>query len=369
MTDDKKKIFFSNNFDLVRLFAASQVVFFNHYAVYFDLKFLTHTIIAGFSGVPIFFFVSGFLISASYERNSRLPEYAQNRILRIFPALWMCLAISIASIYISGYPIFDNLRGFAVWFITQLVFPVYNPDFLRGYGVGVVNGSLWTIPVELQFYILIPIFYALFRLKSERGKLFANKTLLILLFFYVLGGGLKLLFPGTLSWDNIVGKLYGVSFIPNVFLFLIGMFFQQNFDFFYKYLHNRFPLFLILHVVVLYITKYFGVVNAFGFSLLPNATMALCIFSFAYSYSGLSEKLLKGNDIFYGVYIYHMPVANFLIFKYSQNMGLHTCWIICVIVTYSLASLSWFFVEKPCLKLKNHPLNPIGRRRLLSHSN
>jgi peptidoglycan/LPS O-acetylase OafA/YrhL len=32
----------------------------------------------------------------------------------------------------------------------------YNPDFLRGYGVGVLNGSLWTISVELQFYVMLP---------------------------------------------------------------------------------------------------------------------------------------------------------------------------------------------------------------------
>lgn len=32
----------------------------------------------------------------------------------------------------------------------------YNPDWLRGFGTGVLNGSLWSIPVELQYYVLLP---------------------------------------------------------------------------------------------------------------------------------------------------------------------------------------------------------------------
>lgn len=40
-----------------------------------------------FPGVPIFFFISGFLISKSFEENSVLKEYALNRILRIYPGL------------------------------------------------------------------------------------------------------------------------------------------------------------------------------------------------------------------------------------------------------------------------------------------
>lgn len=35
----------------------------------------------------------------------------------------------------------------------------YNPDLLRGYGVGVLNGSVWTIPVELQYYAVLPLLY------------------------------------------------------------------------------------------------------------------------------------------------------------------------------------------------------------------
>ena len=66
-----KDIFKVNNFDLIRLIAALQVVFdhcLDHLKI--DQKwFFLSEISRLFPGVPIFFFVSGFLISKSYENN------------------------------------------------------------------------------------------------------------------------------------------------------------------------------------------------------------------------------------------------------------------------------------------------------------
>ena len=356
------KEFGSNNFDLVRIIAASQVVFFNHYAIHFNIECLQDTFMRAFSGVPLFFFVSGFLISASYERNSNLLEYAQNRFLRIFPALWMCLIVSILLVVLAGYPIFQNIKLFFVWLGTQLVFPVYNPDFLRGYGVGALNGSLWTIPVELQFYVMIPILYVLFKLRNK--GCFAWKPILLSLVFY--GAALLIqsfVFDGG-DWNSFFYKLYSVSFVPHIFIFLIGVFFQQNFAFFYKWLSGRFFVCLILHLGLFYGAGLLDMQSSLlsGPLRLPLClTAALCIFSFAYSFKGLSQKLLRRNDISYGVYIYHMPVANFILYKFGNGHSSLWMFFVSVICTYVLAIVSWNLIERPCLALKRHPLNPINR--------
>jgi len=62
------------------------------------------------------------------------------------------------------------------WIIGQLtVGQFYNPDALRHFGVGVLNGSLWTIPVELQFYVTYP--FSLLAVPSWRAGLRGTFTL------------------------------------------------------------------------------------------------------------------------------------------------------------------------------------------------
>jgi len=77
-----------NNFDIIRLIAA--LLFAIHHTIgHLEIEktsSIIFTISSYLPGVPIFFFVSGFLISKSYENNSLIIEYAQNRILRIYPA-------------------------------------------------------------------------------------------------------------------------------------------------------------------------------------------------------------------------------------------------------------------------------------------
>lgn len=61
-----------NNFNLVRFFAATQV-FISHYISHFEVNFsginkILYKYFSSFSGVPIFFFISGFLIYKSFKK-------------------------------------------------------------------------------------------------------------------------------------------------------------------------------------------------------------------------------------------------------------------------------------------------------------
>ena len=90
---------------------------------------------------------------------------------------------------------------FFLWFVAQSTFfQFFNPDFLRGFGVGVLNGSLWTIALELQFYILTPI---LFWLVSKNRIFFG----LLLVLFLILN-----MTRDIMPFNGILAKLYSVSF-------------------------------------------------------------------------------------------------------------------------------------------------------------
>lgn len=153
-----------NNFDLIRLFAASQVIIIhtvNHLNI---AKPFFWSLLGAFPGVPIFFVISGFLISASYERSSTLKNYAINRLLRIYPGLWCCVLITI---FVASFFGVNFLNSQAPsWVASQFLGAIYTPKFLNNFGFGSYNGSLWTIPLELQFYIALPFFYWLFRKKQ-----------------------------------------------------------------------------------------------------------------------------------------------------------------------------------------------------------
>ena len=90
--------FSKNNFDLIRLIAAAEVAI-RHTMVHVAPKQFVYPLEVLFAlvpGVPIFFFLSGFLISRSWERSPSASEYFRNRALRLFPALWTCIAFATA---------------------------------------------------------------------------------------------------------------------------------------------------------------------------------------------------------------------------------------------------------------------------------
>ena len=104
----------------------------------------------------MFFTVSGFLIFSSLERNKNLKRYFFNRFLRIFPALWGCFFFTLISLFV--FKIIDTSDLFSIpiikWIFTKLTFfQFWTNEILRSWGTGTPNGSLWTITVELQFYI------------------------------------------------------------------------------------------------------------------------------------------------------------------------------------------------------------------------
>jgi len=354
-----EKLFRVNNFDLIRLIAALQVAIYHLLA---HLK-IGHTssiilnILSYFPGVPIFFFVSGFLISKSYENNSLIKEYASNRILRIYPALIICTFVTLLSVYLTGY--FENrdfsTMKFVLWVASQIsFFQFYNPDFMREFGTGVMNGSLWTISVELQFYFMVPLLYYIFRLAKPNNK---NRKLLILIFIFMLFHVGKYILNDT-SENNIIFKLFGVSFIPWIWMFLVGVLFQKNFVTLHKILSGKVLYILACYLIILfYSTKYLGWRLGNGINPVLYILLAVLLFSFAYSFPLLSQKLLKRNDISYGVYIYHIPVVNLLIYYGYTGKTLYL--FIAIIVTIFLAGLSWIIIEKNSMKLKKHPMKPL----------
>lgn len=107
------------------------------------------------SGVELFFVLSGFLLFMHYAgamlRAQPLPsprEFYRRRALRILPAYWVCLGILV----LIGLPHYLNLDGLqnVLWHVALLhdAIPAYNRA---------IEGPFWTLAVEAQFYLLLPL--------------------------------------------------------------------------------------------------------------------------------------------------------------------------------------------------------------------
>jgi peptidoglycan/LPS O-acetylase OafA/YrhL len=341
-----------NNFDLIRLLAALQVVFihgYEHFGV--ELPRLIIVIISAFPGVPIFFVVSGYLISASWERSPSLATYLKNRFLRIYPGLLFCFIFSLIVLFTFYNPSFE-LKDIVPWLFAQVtIAQFYNPEFIRGFGTGVLNGSLWTIPVEIQFYLILPVFY-FFAFKFNWNKWFLSVLITTLVIF-------NQLYIATLSEESsLVLKLFGVTVFPYLYMFLIGVLLQRNINFVDRYLKGNAVKVLVSYIVVDFLLYSMGA-DITGNDLNPASSAILCLLTISFGYTATKSfgNILKGNDISFGIYIYHMVLINILL--HLKLLPPEINMLVMLVLTLIIALFSWHYIEKPALSLKNFSIRNI----------
>jgi peptidoglycan/LPS O-acetylase OafA/YrhL len=345
--------FHANNFDLIRLFAASQVMLF-HCAAHFGLTIpFPLSILASFPGIPIFFVTSGFLITASYDRSENVRTYLEKRALRLAPALWVCIAVTFVILYGLGYDVVS--KAGAAWVGSQMMALIYTPKFMASFGFGSYNGSLWTIPLEIQFYLTVPLLSLLVARRYGQQALIGLFVLFLAIALWA-----RIAMPSLMGYPDaepLSVKLLRYSFIPHYFLFLAGMIaYRLRLSTHWAIAGRGLPWILAVLAFSLVQNKsaFSGV---FGSLLVGGCTLAC-----AYTPTRL-RQYFGGTDVSYGVYIYHGLLVNL-----ALCAGLHGRWtglLLVVTASFLVALLSWHFVEKPALGFKRM----LARRSLPSTAN
>ena len=303
----------NDNFNLIRLLAASQVLVI-HSLNHFDIDGLMVDLIRLFPGVPIFFVISGILITGACERITNsgvgLFKFWKHRVLRIFPALWVCVFFSVLVVSFLGY--FDDksisIPHFVSWILGQSTFfQFYNPDFMRGFGTGVLNGALWTISVEFQFYLLAPLIFFLLKRNIILFYLLMSVSLLLNLYLRL-----------NYDWSDIRIKLLSVSFLPWLYMFMTGALLYVFRDRVMSLIRLLKPmsLFALFLLSMIFIGSYKQ--NAQN-SINPVSFFILAVFILWFSNVRLNWPkyflgIVQRNDVSYGVYLYHMPIINGILY-------------------------------------------------------
>ncbi|MEP6669623.1 MAG: acyltransferase [Chthoniobacter sp.] len=136
-----------------------------------------YVIAAGWMGVPIFFVLSGFLISYPFFRgrnsDSRFwypPGYARRRIGKIIPPFYLSILLFIGFYWCVSW---DPACLTAAWkWATGLANFVPMP-------IG-FNLSYWSLIVEAHFYVLLPVLFWM-----TRGLSVRHTTVILFLVFFM----------------------------------------------------------------------------------------------------------------------------------------------------------------------------------------
>jgi peptidoglycan/LPS O-acetylase OafA/YrhL len=334
----------SNNFDIIRFLAAFIVIIKHSNILLGKPPYWISSQDLPFLGVPIFFIISGYLISISAVRSKNSLDFLWKRTLRIIPGLAIALLFTVFLIgpfmaSVEPLQYFSNsetYRHLLTVFLYKL--EVQIPFVFSDNIVSAVNGSLWTLKYEFTCYIAI-LLLVLFKIHKYKFVVFAL-FVLSLAFRIYLG-------------DKFYIYNYRNPYVLNhniMFLVQWGFYFASGVVFFL--FKDKIPLkasILIIAstVYALLIWQAPELIKYYQYLYIPYAVFYLSFIP------GRTNNFGKYGDFSYGLYIYAFPVQQLIIAVSNQNLNPMVLTIYAGILTLGLSILSWKFIEKPMLKYKN----------------
>lgn len=334
----------SNNFYAVRTLAALAVLVSHQYA----LTGRPEPVVWGADtlgglGVLVFFSVSGYLVAQSWSSDPNLWRFVARRLLRIWPgyAVALLLAMFVLGPAVStlswgtyvAHPYFAlYLRNF--WFHLWDQLPL---QFVGNVIPYAINGSLWTIPLELTCYAILAALGLLGLLRAPRWLAAATGLGMAAL---ILSGGA----------NGLLVERFGAGSTP-VYLVWFGLYFfagasLQRLGWLREPLQRRRVALraLGLGMASLLLTRnpYLAL-----WLILPAGVLAVGMSSWP-----LLRRAGRFGDLSYGIYIYAFPTQQTLIWLARGRLSDAVLLALSIAVTSVLAFLSWHLVEKRALRLK-----------------
>ena len=287
--------------------------------------------ITGGLRVKAFFVITGFLVTYSLIRRKELKSYIVKRVARILPAYVCCILFCIiAGVFLTSLDTCDYLTSAQTWkygiantLMLNWIEPCL-PGVFCDNPLPEVNGSLWSMKFEVLFYAVVPIYIYVCR-KLPRGVITA-----------VTAGAIYLIYPHA---------EYHLQLFLYFFSAILVLFNKDIIERYFKYVFTA----SLLHLVAIYCIESTEWIFEYVVAPLEVFTFAIVLIGIAYHCKPLFF-LARYDNISYGLYLYHMPVAQILI---SLGLGKQSFGILLFstfAITCIIATLSWIFIEKPILK-------------------
>jgi peptidoglycan/LPS O-acetylase OafA/YrhL len=154
------------------------------------------------------------------------------------------------------------------------------------------------------------------------------------------------------SARTIASKLAQVSLLPWLGFFLVGTVVRCHWPTLEWLLRGRLHSWLVIYVVAGFFLGQAGLsITGNAINTISALLLAGVVLAAAHTHPSLSDRLLGGNDISYGLYLYHGPFMNAAL---AMQLSLAPVVSAALVIVVSLfaATLSWRLVERPALALK-----------------
>jgi peptidoglycan/LPS O-acetylase OafA/YrhL len=374
---------------------------------YHAALFSDHPGILGFAtarlwlGVPLFFLLSGFLLfrpmaraTILVEERPSLARYARSRFLRIFPAYWIALTVTIFQLYFGVHPVAFGaaaivllvraawsgrgyvlallVSGIACWALYTTPVETVRFGFINYFLVFLLyrqNGMIgpaWTLCIEVAFYIFLPLFFVAVNTWARRGVTIGSRVrrLAIPVVCLLPVGNLYLALSGH-------GRALPTWLPGYLDEFAIGMLLAIAVEVWPRVSARRSRELLAAGIAVAVgvslVGFNLGARSPYGngsggvFAPLMDVAFALLLASVLMRGEQTvlgrmlsSRPLVLAGTISYGMYLWHMLV----ILRLRETPIWVNGWsnvILVLIGTVMIAATSWVVVEKPALRLKDRP--------------
>ncbi|QDU54038.1 acyltransferase family protein [Aeoliella mucimassa] len=317
---------------------------------------------SGAFGVDVFFVLSGFLITSILIRELigtqriAIGRFYARRFLRLLPALWITTTGLVALKWISG-ELTSHFLWEAVWAVT------YTMNWVDGLSFGESRYLVhtWSLAIEEQFYLLWPI--ALLGLRRT-GISLAKQTALLFTLGIFVG-----VYRNLCEYDSL--RIYhgldthcdGLLFGSALALLAVGG--LERFATANRAIRWLAPV-AVMAILVLpvYFTPRSPFTIRWGYSLVAVLSTIVVWHCVTYARTRLVtlfqlRLLVFTGKISYGLYLYHWPIWNFL----KSRLPTDHSWLkfaTCTLLAYVLASISFYLIERPILRLKDRYFGSIA---------
>ncbi len=311
----------------------------------------------GIYGVCIFFILSGLSMAIAYDAVLHdfrgAAVFMVRRLFRIWPLLWLVLALVVIPAYFQGL----HYSGWLVILNLTTLFGFFAPTHY-------INMGAWSIGNEMVYYTLTPVLISAYHWRKAMGDFLTLLAALIGLYFAfsVIDPAVHLRY----QWTKYINPF------NNLFFYCAGIAIYYNFRRFEIPAPWRLPLLILPLLAFIFFPSsgdQIGIVS--GYSRLAFSCIAIAIVFTFYKCAPalpkfLDDKLELLGLISYGIYLLH-PIAltwtktALALIGITNPTVIHS---VTFIVTIAAASLIYQVLERPMMRLGKVLMRPTPQKAL-----